>query len=251
MFLKSAVLTVLITLPLAAANAADTLRIFTGGPGVAKFLDSKKAELEKAVGAPIEVRSSPATASIKFLSKGIIQGLVMGNTPEQAFKDAEASDVAGDSPNNYEWFEFHKVYIKMGFNPENTVKDLTSEQIRDVLNGKIKSWKEIGGIDAPPAVFFIKASTGTIKEVKDHYLKGQAAKNAEFVLDRDGLVRALQRNKGGMIFTPTTDSVGDFKPRYVNSEMSHSTYYVVKKDAAPAAKKLYDVIKAMPRDDSY
>ena len=46
-------------------------------------------------------------------------------------------------------------------NPANTVADLTVEQIGQVFTGEIANWKELGGADAPIAVYGREAGSGT------------------------------------------------------------------------------------------
>lgn len=46
-------------------------------------------------------------------------------------------------------------------NPQNTVKDLTLEQIKDVYTGKITNWKDVGGADHPIVLIGREAGSGT------------------------------------------------------------------------------------------
>ena len=46
-------------------------------------------------------------------------------------------------------------------NPENTISDLTIEQIADVYTGKITNWKELGGKDAEIVLIGREAGSGT------------------------------------------------------------------------------------------
>ncbi len=46
-------------------------------------------------------------------------------------------------------------------NPENTVTDLTIEQIAQIFTGEITNWSEVGGNDAPIAVFGRENGSGT------------------------------------------------------------------------------------------
>jgi len=46
-------------------------------------------------------------------------------------------------------------------NPANTVNALTQDQIRDIFNGKISNWKDVGGADHPIAVVSREAGSGT------------------------------------------------------------------------------------------
>ncbi len=45
--------------------------------------------------------------------------------------------------------------------PENTVADLGTAQIRQILNGLIKNWKEVGGSDHPVRIVSREAGSGT------------------------------------------------------------------------------------------
>ena len=46
-------------------------------------------------------------------------------------------------------------------NPENTVTDLTTEQIAQIITGEITNWSELGGADAEIAVFGRENGSGT------------------------------------------------------------------------------------------
>ena len=46
-------------------------------------------------------------------------------------------------------------------NPENTVTDLTTEQIAKIFTGEITNWSEVGGADGEIAVFGREAGSGT------------------------------------------------------------------------------------------
>lgn len=51
--------------------------------------------------------------------------------------------------------------IAIVVNPENTVEDLTVEQIADLYTGKITNWKDVGGKDAPVVLIGREAASGT------------------------------------------------------------------------------------------
>ncbi len=46
-------------------------------------------------------------------------------------------------------------------NPKNTVTDLTTQQIADIFTGKITNWLDLGGADAPIAVYGREDGSGT------------------------------------------------------------------------------------------
>jgi phosphate transport system substrate-binding protein len=52
------------------------------------------------------------------------------------------------------------------------IADITTEQLRDIYNGKIKSWKELGGPDRPISVVSRDTSSGTYEVWEEKILKG-------------------------------------------------------------------------------
>jgi phosphate transport system substrate-binding protein len=57
--------------------------------------------------------------------------------------------------------EIGKEGIVIAINNENNISDLTIEQIRNIFNGNIKNWKEVGGKDSPIHVITREEGSGT------------------------------------------------------------------------------------------
>lgn len=63
--------------------------------------------------------------------------------------------------------------IAIVVNPENSVDNLTSQQLTDIYTGKITNWSEVGGKDAPISVVARESGSGTrgafeeLLEIKD------------------------------------------------------------------------------------
>ncbi len=67
-------------------------------------------------------------------------------------------------------------------NPKNSVSDLSAEQIRDIFAGKITSWKQVGGKDAPIHIFSRDEASGTREVFWNKLLnKGPVATSANIV----------------------------------------------------------------------
>ncbi|HVO75914.1 MAG TPA: phosphate ABC transporter substrate-binding protein [Ignavibacteriaceae bacterium] len=77
--------------------------------------------------------------------------------------------------------------------PRNIVSALTTDQVRDIFNGKITSWKEVGGNDALITVVSREAGSGTRSSfesiVKDINLKKDA-----LIQDSNGTIRETVAN---------------------------------------------------------
>jgi phosphate transport system substrate-binding protein len=52
-------------------------------------------------------------------------------------------------------------------NPDNPVSDLTTEQAKQIFTGEIKSWKEVGGGDAPILIQTRETGSGTLQTLID------------------------------------------------------------------------------------
>jgi len=78
--------------------------------------------------------------------------------------------------------------------PSNRLSDITMEQLRDVYNGKIKSWKELGGPDRPIAVVSRDTSAGTYEVWEEKVLKKDRA-DAILVVSNGQEVQTVAQNR--------------------------------------------------------
>jgi phosphate transport system substrate-binding protein len=58
-------------------------------------------------------------------------------------------------------------------NNDNSLKELTLGQLKDIFTGKVTNWKDIGGKDAPITLYSRENSSGTYDFFKEHVLEGQ------------------------------------------------------------------------------
>lgn len=102
--------------------------------------------------------------------------------------------------------------IALVVNPANEVKNLTTEQVRNIYLGNIKNWKEVGGADAAIAVVSREAGSGT----RDAFI--------ELVMDKkDILVTALIQNSTGAVRTTVAgdkNAIGYVSLASLNSEVT-------------------------------
>ena len=84
-------------------------------------------------------------------------------------------------------------------NPENSLKELTVDQVGDIFTGKIKNWKQVGGPDAPITVYSRENSSGTYEFFKEHVLKGKDfAASAQTMPGTAAIVQAVVKDKNGI-----------------------------------------------------
>jgi phosphate transport system substrate-binding protein len=84
-------------------------------------------------------------------------------------------------------------------NPENSLTELTLDQVKDIFTGKIRNWKAVGGPDAPITVYSRENSSGTYEFFKDHVLKGSDfAASAQTMPGTAAIVQAVVKDKSSI-----------------------------------------------------
>ncbi|HEX2961717.1 MAG: phosphate ABC transporter substrate-binding protein [Ignavibacteria bacterium] len=78
-------------------------------------------------------------------------------------------------------------------NPKNPITNLTTDQVRDIFNGKITNWKEVGGQDAPITVVSREAGSGTRSSFEKIIGNIQLKKDA-LIQDSNGTIRETVSN---------------------------------------------------------
>ncbi len=79
--------------------------------------------------------------------------------------------------------------------PSNPVNGLTSEQLRNIYNGKITNWKEIGGEDRPIMSVSRDSSSGTYGVWVDVALKGdRVSPRTQLLASNGAIVEAVSSN---------------------------------------------------------
>lgn len=82
---------------------------------------------------------------------------------------------------------------------DNSVKELTLDQLLGIFTGKTKNWKEVGGPDAPITVYSRENSSGTYEFFKEHVLKGgDFAASAQTMPGTAAVLQAVAKDKNGI-----------------------------------------------------
>jgi phosphate transport system substrate-binding protein len=80
--------------------------------------------------------------------------------------------------------------------PSMKINNITVEQLRDIYNGKIKSWKELGGPNRPISIVSRDTSSGTYEVWEEKILKGDKVRaDALLVASNGQAVQTVAQNK--------------------------------------------------------
>ncbi|HEX7832797.1 MAG TPA: phosphate ABC transporter substrate-binding protein [Thermoanaerobaculia bacterium] len=81
----------------------------------------------------------------------------------------------------------------------NPVQSLTIAQVKDIFQGKIKNWKEIGGADSQIILYGRESSSGTYDYFREHVLeKGDFAPAVQTLQGTAAIINAIGRDKNGI-----------------------------------------------------
>jgi phosphate transport system substrate-binding protein len=88
--------------------------------------------------------------------------------------------------------------IALVVNPANPVTDLTMKQVRDVFNGTIRNWQDVGGEDRPITVVSREAGSGTRSSFEQIVKDVRLVKDA-IVQDSNGTIRETVANDANAV----------------------------------------------------
>lgn len=84
-------------------------------------------------------------------------------------------------------------------NKDVATDNLTTAQTVDILTGKIKNWKEVGGADQAITIIHRSKSSGSRATISEVVLKGTAFTDQAIIQDSNGAVKAAIANTPGAI----------------------------------------------------
>jgi phosphate transport system substrate-binding protein len=76
-------------------------------------------------------------------------------------------------------------------NPENPIRDLSAQQLRDIYSGKISNWKELGGKDENIVVISRDTSSGTYETWAELIMKGEKIQARALLQTSNGAVSQI------------------------------------------------------------
>jgi len=141
------------------------------------------------------------------------------------------------------------VYLNKG----NSVSELTVRQIGDIFAGKIKNWKEVGGVDAPIRLYGRESSSGTFGYFQDNVVKGDYSPSCQTLPGTAAIVNAVKKDKyavgyGGAAYA---EGVKDCKVKKDAKSPAYApTAETIKNKTYPISRYLYMYLKSRPTGET-
>jgi phosphate transport system substrate-binding protein len=128
-------------------------------------------------------------------------------------------------------------------NPNNSVSQLTREQIEGIFTGKIKNWKEVGGEDLKIIVYSRESSSGTYEFFKANVMKNKNFANDVLSMPATGaIIQSVSQTKGAIGYVGlayVSKDVKDIKVSYDGKTFVGASMETAKNKTYPIIRRLY------------
>lgn len=144
-------------------EAQPVLRLH-GSTTVKGAIDPKQEAIEAAIGSRLDLQAVGSnTGLLTLASHGTDVAMIAGPLEELAQRLNEKKPGTIDAA-DYRAAEIGTVRLAFIVNPRNVVRHLTASQLKDLLTGKAKNWKEVGGGNVPVMVVSLANASSLVQE---------------------------------------------------------------------------------------
>jgi PBP superfamily domain len=224
--------------------AVTNLKITSGGLGSSKAFERIKPEVEAATKSLIELSIYKQTVAMQSLVNGKIDGVTLTNPELLVAENSE--DFKGIDINSLIWQQFYEGYVLFLTHKSNKISNITSEQVTDILTGKITNWKALGGSDQAIAIFSAESLIGANKSIAETYLKQKKLPFKANVVDHIGLSKAVLNDKGGFGIASGRLPKTEFDIQYIKSDAKISFSLAALKKGNPVMLEIIEFLKKKP-----
>ncbi|MFT3783874.1 MAG: substrate-binding domain-containing protein [Nibricoccus sp.] len=235
----------LAVLPLALpAVAAPEIKIAGATTVFLSVVKNNKDAVSKEAGVSINAVGSTTGSGFAALQAGQID-IAMSTDTLAGLADGAAKKGTSINPADYQEFFIKNAYLVFVCHKSNPVTALTEAQIKGILSGQIRNWKEVGGADSPIAIFYERESSGNYGLLKKNLMK-------ETALTTRGLTyvdnaRLIVSNVADIesAFGPTADFYLDGSVKVIDGfRVSQYLCFITKKNPSADVVKVIEAFKA-------
>ena len=127
--------------------------------------------------------------------------------------------------------------------PQNRVTNLTREQLEGIFTGRIRNWKDVGGVDMPIVPYARETSSGTYDFIKEYVLRNRNYMNGIMSMPATGaIIQSVSQTQG---------AIGYVGLAYLNSSVKaiHVSYdqgkNYVEPSVANAKNNTYPIVREL------
>ena len=142
--------------------------------------------------------------------------------------------------------------ITIFLNEGNPVTELSIKQLGDVFSGKIRNWKEIGGVDAEIKLYGRENSSGTYEFFQEKVVKGDYSPSCQTLPGTAAVVNAVSKDKYGIGYGGAAYATGVKHCKVKKDDKSQAflaTAETIAKGEYPITRYLYMYMRNRPTGD--
>jgi phosphate transport system substrate-binding protein len=142
--------------------------------------------------------------------------------------------------------------ITIFLNESNKVEELSIKQLRDIYQGKITNWKQVGGADEDIKLYGRENSSGTYVYFKDFVVKGDYAPSCQTLPGTAAVVNAVKKDKSGIGYGGAAYAAGVKHCKVKKDDKSAGvlpTKESIAKNEYPITRYLYMYLQNRPKGD--
>jgi phosphate transport system substrate-binding protein len=187
----------LISLTIANSSLAASAGITIKGSDTLVILAQKWAEVYMGSHPSVKIQVTGGGSGIGFAAlQNNATDIADASRPIKPAERAACIKSFGKNPREYKVaLDGLSVYV----NSENTINELSLDQLEQIFTGKATNWKQFGGKDAPISIYSRENSSGTYEFFKEHVLKGQDFNSrAQTMQGTAALLQSVSRDPNGI-----------------------------------------------------
>jgi phosphate transport system substrate-binding protein len=180
-----------------AQAAADRKPLTIKGSDTMVILGQRLAEeyMVKNPGVVVQVNGGGSGTGIAALINGTVD-LAQSSRP---MKDDEKLKAAQSRGSEVVELAVALDGLAVFVNTANSVQHLTMAQVKDIFQGKVTNWKDVGGPDAVIVLYGRENSSGTYDYFREHVLeKGDFSPRVQTLQGTAAVINAVGHDKNGM-----------------------------------------------------
>ena len=232
-------------LPLA-ASANDGVEVKIAGATTVFLSVVKNTKDDVAKETQVTINAVGSTTGTGFAALQADQlDIAMSTDTLAGLAEVAAKKGAPFNPADYQEYFIKTANLVFICNKANPVTSLTEAQIKSILTGQIKKWKEVGGPDIPIAIYYEREASGNYGLLKKNLMKDDAlttrgltyVDNARLIVSNVAEVESSFGPTGDFYLNGSVKVIEGFK-------IAQSLCFITKKNPSPAVLRVIESFKA-------
>lgn len=235
---------------LALARAAEAQAISLNGSTTVTnaIVLPNKAAIEAASGQQIVVVGNGSQRGLADLVAGKAQIAMISAPLAEEVAKLNAAHPGSIDPTRLISHVVGESRVKFMVHPSNPVRSLSNAQLADVLTGKIRNWKEIGGADQPIMVVAAQPGDGVRTLVEDHLLNGGAlTKDTRAIPNAPQIPKIVEQVPGAIGLYTVAALASAVAELTADAPIVQPLILVTMREESPAIRKVIGAVESAAR----